>query len=109
MRREARPAPAPGWRCPLRAPIGRAGRPRATRAPWVLGGSAARVGTAAKCRWRTTVVSVSDQIDGLIDEWMAAELAESPERATTLGIEGHDDHLSDLSAAGFARRAAADD
>src|SRR4051794_41833607 len=40
---------------------------------------------------------------------MAAELAESPERATALGIDGHDDRLSDLSAAGFARRAAADD
>jgi uncharacterized protein (DUF885 family) len=48
-------------------------------------------------------------MDDLIAEWMANELAEAPERATTLGIDGHDDRLTDYSPAGFERRDRADD
>jgi uncharacterized protein (DUF885 family) len=40
--------------------------------------------------------------DALVDEWIADELAQSPVRATQLGIDGHDEDLGDFSAAGFA-------
>ena len=45
----------------------------------------------------------------MIDDWITAELAESPERATALGIDGYDDRLGDYSAAGFERRISRDD
>src|SRR4051794_31503511 len=48
-------------------------------------------------------------VDDLIDEWIADELAESPERATALGIDGYDERLGDYSAEGFARREQRDD
>ena len=48
-------------------------------------------------------------MDALIDDWITAELAESPERATALGIDGSDDRLGDYSAAGFERRISRDD
>ncbi len=47
--------------------------------------------------------------DALVEEWIAAELAESPVRATQLGVDGRDDEFGDYSAAGFERRDAADD
>src|SRR4051794_15201119 len=47
--------------------------------------------------------------DALVDEWINAELEESPVRATQLGIDGHDEFLGDYSAAAFERREFADD
>lgn len=49
------------------------------------------------------------EIDALVDEYVAWEFAESPTAATFHGADGHDDELPDLSAAGFARRDAAED
>ena len=57
---------------------------------------------------KVTLAAMSD-FDALIDEWIADELAESPVRATQLGIDGHDDRLGDHSAARFARTDARDD
>ena len=48
-------------------------------------------------------------MDGVIEQWIDEEMAESPERATMLGIDGYDDRLADYSAAGFERRARRDD
>ena len=48
-------------------------------------------------------------IDSLVDEYVAWQFAESPTAATFHGADGHDDELPDLSAAGYARREAAED
>lgn len=47
--------------------------------------------------------------DQLIDGFIAEELAANPTTATALGVPGHDDRLPDLTAAGFAGRAASED
>jgi uncharacterized protein (DUF885 family) len=47
-------------------------------------------------------------IDALVDRWMAAELQHHPERATTLGIDGHDDRLTDHSSTAYGERLAGD-
>jgi uncharacterized protein (DUF885 family) len=45
-------------------------------------------------------------IDALLEEWLAENLAERPVRATALGITGYDDQLGDFSGPGFERQAA---
>jgi uncharacterized protein (DUF885 family) len=40
----------------------------------------------------------------LASAWLREECADSPVLATQLGVEGHDDHLDDLSEAAFAER-----
>ncbi len=47
--------------------------------------------------------------DQLIDDFIAEELAANPTTATALGVPGHDDRLPDLTADGFAGRAASED
>lgn len=42
--------------------------------------------------------------DGLIDEFLLSEYEESPTLATSLGLDGYDHLLPDLSERGFARR-----
>lgn len=44
-------------------------------------------------------------VDELLETFMAEELAASPTSATSLGVDGHDEELPDLSAAAFAERA----
>ena len=41
-------------------------------------------------------------VDAIAEEYFAAEVAQSPITATTLGIPGYDDRLDDFSPAGFA-------
>ena len=48
-------------------------------------------------------------IDSLVDEYLAWMFEESPTMASFHGAEGHDDRMPDLSAAGYARRDAAED
>ena len=48
-------------------------------------------------------------MDSLIDEWIQDGIADAPERATMLGIDGYDDQLADYSAASFDRRDRRDD
>ena len=48
-------------------------------------------------------------IDSLIDDYVAWLFTESPTLATFHGADGHDDEMPDLSAAGHARREAAQD
>jgi uncharacterized protein (DUF885 family) len=48
-------------------------------------------------------------LDRLIDGFLAHHFEESPSVATMHGVDGYDDRMPDLSAAGYARRAAADD
>jgi uncharacterized protein (DUF885 family) len=50
----------------------------------------------------------AENLDELIDRWLAEELADSPVRATALGILGYDDLLGDFSAEAFAARDARD-
>src|SRR4051794_3669767 len=52
----------------------------------------------------STLLSETMDADTLIDEWLREDLAESPVRATSLGIDGYDDRLGDYSEAGFRRR-----
>ncbi len=47
--------------------------------------------------------------DQLVDGFIADELAANPTTATALGVPGHDDLLPDLTAEGFAGRAASED
>src|SRR4051812_25694579 len=51
-----------------------------------------------------TVAAMGNDLDGLIDAWLDEEFAESPVRASSLGVDGYDDQLGDYSEAGFARR-----
>jgi uncharacterized protein (DUF885 family) len=48
-------------------------------------------------------------IDGLVEAFIAEEVAESPTMATRLGIDGHDDRVGTFGADDFARREANDD
>ena len=48
-------------------------------------------------------------IDSLIDGYVEWLFTESPTLATFHGADGHDDEMPDLSAAGHARRNAAED
>jgi uncharacterized protein (DUF885 family) len=50
-----------------------------------------------------------DSFDDLIDSFLADHYAEAPIAASFAGLDGHDDESTDLSAAGFARRDAAED
>src|SRR6476469_8406573 len=43
-------------------------------------------------------------LDLLLDDWLREEVEESPVSATSLGIDGYDDRLGDLSAEAFERR-----
>jgi len=55
-------------------------------------------------------VSQTDlSFDQLVDGFIADELAANPTTATALGVPGHDDLLPDLTAEGFAGRAASED
>lgn len=54
-------------------------------------------------------MTTSQDFDGLLDEFLADEMAASPTTATALGVQGYDDQLPDLTAAGFAAREATDD
>lgn len=45
----------------------------------------------------------------LLESFIAEEMEESPTRATSLGIDGHDDRLGEYSAGDFERRAKNDD
>jgi uncharacterized protein (DUF885 family) len=47
-------------------------------------------------------------LDEVLDRWLAEEMADSPVRATSLGLPGYDDQLGDFSAAAFAARDARD-
>jgi uncharacterized protein (DUF885 family) len=49
-----------------------------------------------------------DPFEEAIDQLMAREFEESPRMAASVGRDGFDDRLDDLSAAGFERRAAAE-
>ena len=51
---------------------------------------------------------MADDLTALLDRWLKDELEEAPERASSLGIDGYDERLTDFSAAGVARRAARD-
>ena len=51
----------------------------------------------------------ADDLEDLLGQWMDEEMAESPVRATYLGIDGHDDHLGDYSRDGIERREQRDD
>jgi uncharacterized protein (DUF885 family) len=55
------------------------------------------------------VTATGIDFDRLLDQFIADELAADPTTATSLGVPGYDDRLPDLSADGFARRAAIDD
>lgn len=48
-------------------------------------------------------------LDALVDRYLTWFWEASPVMATVLGVEGYDDRLPDLTADGFARRAAAED
>ncbi|MCI0344094.1 MAG: DUF885 domain-containing protein, partial [Chloroflexi bacterium] len=48
-------------------------------------------------------------LDQLIDDYITWTMEESPVTASYVGIDGYDDRLPDVSAAGFARRIAAED
>ncbi len=48
-------------------------------------------------------------IDDLIDEFLRWHWTESPVSATTLGVDGYDDRMPDLSSAAFTRRHRAED
>src|SRR5437870_291475 len=48
-------------------------------------------------------------IDELIEEFLRERWREYPVAATSLGIDGHDDDLTDLSAEGFAARQESED
>ena len=50
------------------------------------------------------LLSMADP-EGLLGEWLGAELAREPTRATGLGIEGYDDRLGDFSATRWAGQA----
>jgi uncharacterized protein (DUF885 family) len=50
----------------------------------------------------------AENLDELLDRWLAEELADSPVRATALGILGYDDQLGDFSAESFGERDARD-
>ncbi len=52
---------------------------------------------------------MGSDLDTLIDAGLDEEFAESPVRASSLGLDGFDDRLGDYSAAAFARRDARDD
>jgi uncharacterized protein (DUF885 family) len=52
---------------------------------------------------------MGEPISTVVDDFLGHEFAENPTLATAMGVAGHDDRLGDLSAAGFARREAADD
>lgn len=47
--------------------------------------------------------------DAVVDEWIADEMKESPVRATSLGIDGHDDTLGDHDELAVRRRQKSDD
>ena len=49
------------------------------------------------------------ELDGLVDAYLAWLWEVSPVSATVLGVDGYDDRLPDLTAEGFARRAADED
>lgn len=49
------------------------------------------------------------ELEELIDAWLDEEFAESPVRASSLGVDGFDELLGDYSEAAFARRDARDD
>ena len=49
------------------------------------------------------------ELDRLVDDYLGWLWRTSPVTATVLGVDGHDDRLPDLTAAGFARRAAEED
>lgn len=51
----------------------------------------------------------ADDLDALLADWIDEEMAESPVRATYLGIDGHDDRLGDYSREGITRRERRDD
>ena len=53
--------------------------------------------------------AVPTQIDRLLDEFVDEQLDDSPTFASTLGAEGFDDRLDDLSAGAFEARAARDE
>jgi len=55
------------------------------------------------------VTQTDSDFDRLLDQFVAEELAADPTTATALGVPGHDDRLPDLTADGFAERAAAQD
>ncbi|HVF04577.1 MAG TPA: DUF885 domain-containing protein [Frankiaceae bacterium] len=48
-------------------------------------------------------------LDALVDRYLSWFWETSPVMATVLGVEGYDDRLPDLTAEGFARKAAAED
>ncbi len=52
--------------------------------------------------------SGSVYLDELLERWLAEEVADSPVRATGLGVPGYDDQLGDFSANAFAARDARD-
>ncbi|HSS11124.1 MAG TPA: DUF885 family protein, partial [Acidimicrobiales bacterium] len=47
-------------------------------------------------------------VDAFFERWLAEEVAERPVLASRLGLDGYDDQLGDLTAAGFHRREEAD-
>ena len=51
---------------------------------------------------------MAEDLDTLIESWFDELVEENPVRATSLGIDGHDDRLGEYTAADFERRAAAD-
>ena len=54
-------------------------------------------------------MTAASELDLLVDEYLAWLWETNPVLATGLGIDGYDDRLPDLSAGGYARRAAEED
>jgi uncharacterized protein (DUF885 family) len=54
-------------------------------------------------------MTASSALDLLIDDYLAWQWDTNPVLATTLGVDGHDERLPDLSASGYARRATEED
>ena len=54
-------------------------------------------------------MTATSDLDRLVDDYLAWLWETNPVLATGLGVDGHDDRLPDLTAEGFARRAADED